>query len=80
MGQYLILISKLNFSYHIEFIKNKAMGILGLIKRSCKDFRDPFALKILYCSLVRSNLEKRSDYYYYITILTNWDFLMGGGG
>jgi len=33
------------------------MRILGFIKRLCKDFRDTFALKILYCSLVRSNLE-----------------------
>jgi len=48
---------KLNFSYHTEFIKNKEMRILGFNKRSCKDFCDPFALKILYCSLVRSNLE-----------------------
>ncbi|KAF0762619.1 RNA-directed DNA polymerase from mobile element jockey [Aphis craccivora] len=61
----IIFDSKLNFSYHTEFIKNKAMRILDFIKRSCEDFRDPFALKILYCSLIRSNLE------YYPLILIN---------
>lgn len=53
----IIFDSELNFSYHTEFIKNKAMRILGFIKRSCKDFCDPFALKIRYCSLVCSNLD-----------------------
>ena len=33
------------------------MRILGFIKRSCKDFYDPFTLRILYSSLVRSNLQ-----------------------
>lgn len=48
---------KLNFSYHTESIKNKAMRILGFIKHSCKDFRDLFTLKILHWSLVYLNLE-----------------------
>lgn len=43
--------SKLNLSYHTKLIKNKTMHILGFIKHSCKDFRDPFALKILYVLL-----------------------------
>lgn len=33
------------------------MRIFGFIKRSCKHFCDPFALRMLYCSLVRSNHE-----------------------
>jgi hypothetical protein len=49
--------SKLNFSYHTDLIKNKAIRILDVFKRSCKDFCDHFALKILYFSLVCSNLE-----------------------
>jgi hypothetical protein len=49
--------SKLNFSNHTEMIKNKAMRNLGFIKRTCRSFNDPTALKTLYCSLVRSNLE-----------------------
>jgi hypothetical protein len=36
---------------------NKTMRFLGFIKRSCKDFCDPFALKILYYSLIRSNFD-----------------------
>lgn len=48
---------KLNFSLHTEMIKNKAFRNLGFIKRACGSFSDPDALKILYCSLVRSNLE-----------------------
>jgi hypothetical protein len=51
--------SKLNFSYHTEFIKNKSIkqSVLVFIKRSCNDFCKPFPLKILYCSSVRSNLD-----------------------
>jgi len=43
--------SKLNFSNHTEMIKNKAMRNLGFIKRTCRSFNDPTALKALYCSL-----------------------------
>jgi hypothetical protein len=53
----IIFDSKLIFSYRTEFIKNKAMCILGFIKRSCKNVCKPFGLKILYCSLVHSNLD-----------------------
>jgi len=49
--------SKLNFSAHTEMIKNKAMRNLGFIKRTCGSFRDPLSLKVLFCALVRSNLE-----------------------
>jgi hypothetical protein len=33
------------------------MRILGFIKHTCSSFSDPIPLKLLYCSLVRSNLE-----------------------
>lgn len=49
--------SKLNFSNHTEMIKYKVMGFLGFIKRTCKSFYNLLVLKILYCSLVWSNLE-----------------------
>jgi len=49
--------SKLHFSAHIEMIKNKAMCNLGFIKRTCGSFRDPLSLNVLFCALVRSNLE-----------------------
>ena len=38
-------------------IKNKAFCNLGFIKRTCGTFSDPVFLKILYHSVVRSNLE-----------------------
>jgi len=37
----IIFNSKLNFSYHTEFIKNTAMRSLGFIKCSFNDFCDP---------------------------------------
>lgn len=48
---------KLNFSLHTQMLKNKAMRNLRFIKRTCHSFNDPTALKTLFCSLVRSNLE-----------------------
>ena len=35
----------------------KANRMLGLIKRTCRDFDDRKTLRTLYCALVRSNLE-----------------------
>ena len=35
----------------------KAHRVLGLIKRTCRDFDDCKTLRTLYCALVRSNLE-----------------------
>jgi hypothetical protein len=46
----IIFDSKLNFSFHTELIKNKAMRILGFIKRACKHFCDPFTLKLFLSS------------------------------
>lgn len=42
--------SKLNFSEHTEMIKNKTMRNLGFIKRTCRSFNDPIALKTLLFS------------------------------
>lgn len=66
--------SKLLFSKHIENISTKAMKTLGFILRITKDFKLIKTLKILYCSLVRSQLEYASQvwnpcYDKYINIL-----------
>lgn len=49
--------TKINFFLHNEMIKNKAMQNLGLIKHTCNFFTDSTHLKLLYCSLVHSNLQ-----------------------
>lgn len=48
---------KLSFSQHIEVCRNKAMKMLGFVKRNCKDFTDIGAITTLYTSLVRPHLE-----------------------
>jgi len=53
----IIFDTKLNFTLHSEMIRNKAILNLGFIKRTCGTFANPLPLNILYCSLVRSNLE-----------------------
>jgi len=53
----IIFDSKLNFSAHTEMIKNKAMRNLEFIKRTCGSFRDSLSLNVLFCALVRLNLE-----------------------
>lgn len=49
--------SKLEFHNHINYMTSKAYAMLGFIKRNTVDFNDPVALKSLYVSFVRSNLE-----------------------
>ena len=49
--------AKLDFSFHINSIISKSYKKLGLIKRKTKDFSNQVALKTLFFSLVRSNLE-----------------------
>jgi hypothetical protein len=49
--------SKLTFNDHVLFIRNKASAKLGFLKCTCRMFRDESALKILYCSLVRSHFD-----------------------
>lgn len=52
---------KLDFRFHIDFIVKKANKLLGLIKRQCKEFTDPYALKVLFVSFVRPILEYSSQ-------------------
>lgn len=52
-----ILNSKLCFNEHITAMTSKAFAMLGFIRRNAREFRDPYALKTLYCSVVRSILE-----------------------
>ncbi|CAG9128671.1 unnamed protein product [Plutella xylostella] len=53
--------SKLMFDTHIQTIVKKSYKALGFLIRSCKNFKMMKSIKILYCSLVRSNLEYASQ-------------------
>lgn len=55
---------KLNFNRHIECAVSKAYSMLGFLKRICHEFRDPYALKSIYCAHVRSHLEYASVVWY----------------
>jgi len=44
-------------SQHIKVISSKANRMLGLIRRVCRDITDPDTRKLLYCSIVRPQLE-----------------------
>lgn len=52
-----ILDSKLSFTEHYNSIIHKASNILSFIKRFTYNFNDPYTLKALYISYVRSILE-----------------------
>jgi len=52
---------KLNFDSHITSTVNKAMSVLGFIKRWSKDFDDPYTTKLLFTSLIRTNLKHCSS-------------------
>ena len=47
----------LHWSQHIKLISSKANRTLGLIRRVCRDITDPDTKKLLYCSIVRPQLE-----------------------
>lgn len=49
--------AKLQFHEHVGITTAKAFSVLGLIRRHASEFTDIYALKTLYCSLVRSILE-----------------------
>jgi hypothetical protein len=49
--------SKMTFLSHIEAITAKSERMLGFIKRISKEFQDYYALKTLFESLERPNLE-----------------------
>lgn len=49
--------SKLKFNEHISTVTAKGFAVLGFIRRNSQAFKDPYTLKALYCSLVRSIME-----------------------
>ena len=49
--------SKLTYSTHINYIKNKSLKLFGFIKFSCSNFNNLNALRLIYCSCIRSTLE-----------------------
>ena len=53
----LLTSSNLSWNSHIDSITAKAIKVLGLVKRTCMDFKDITTLGTLYCSLVRPLLE-----------------------
>lgn len=52
-----ILDTKLSFNLQIDYVVSKSYSMLGFLMRQAWNFNDPYALKSLYCSLVRPNLE-----------------------
>lgn len=53
----ILLDKQLDFRAHVSTTINKAMGVLGFIKRWAKEFSDPYTTKQLYTTLVRPILE-----------------------
>jgi hypothetical protein len=51
-----IMDEKMTFSEHVDVMVAKALAMLGFIRRLLLEFRDPYTLKFLYTSLVRSKL------------------------
>ncbi|CAH2269505.1 jg944 [Pararge aegeria aegeria] len=56
-----LLDTKLLYDKHVDQIVSKASRMLGYLSRSSKDFTKLKTIKILYCALVRSNLEYASQ-------------------
>jgi hypothetical protein len=52
-----VLDSKLNFTSHIDSLVVKTSRMLGYLRRIGKEFRDPYTLKTLYNSFVRSHFD-----------------------
>ena len=50
----------LSFKDHINNCIHKANSMLGFLIRFTKDFHDPYTLKVLYVSFIRSHLEYAS--------------------
>ena len=53
----ILLDTSLTFRMHLNEIVSKANQRLGFIFKICDEFKDPFCLRSLYCTLVRSLLE-----------------------
>ena len=47
----------LSWKSHVDAITNKTNRILGLLRRTCRGWKDTETLKVLYCALVRSQVE-----------------------
>lgn len=65
---------RLDFSHHILSLTLKASKLLGFLCRSVKSFNDVHTIRLLYLSLVRSNLEYCSQiwspfYVHYIELI-----------
>ena len=56
-----MLDTSLTFTDHYDYITNKAIKLLGFIKRSMSDFGNVHGFKMIYCSLIRSVLEYASN-------------------
>lgn len=52
-----IVDSRMNFNEHIATTTAKAFSLLGFVRRITKSFRDVYAMKSIYCAVVRSVLE-----------------------
>lgn len=52
-----VIDSKVRFNEHISTVTAKSYALLGFIRRNTAAFDDVYALKTLFCSLVRSTLE-----------------------
>ncbi|PFX16618.1 hypothetical protein AWC38_SpisGene19089 [Stylophora pistillata] len=53
----LIMSHHLSWNSHVDATTNKAKRILGLLRRTCRGWKDTETLKMLYCTLVRSQVE-----------------------
>lgn len=52
--------AKISFIPHMNKVIAKARAKMGFVIRNSKQFKDPYTLKTLYCSLIRSVLEYSS--------------------
>lgn len=52
---------KLSFIPHINKVISKAYAMLGFIIKCSREFKDPYTIKALFCSMVRSILEYASQ-------------------
>ena len=57
----IIVSNNMSWNRHIEETVMRANKTLGLLKRVCKEMRDPNIRKLLYCALVRPKVEYGSN-------------------
>jgi hypothetical protein len=56
-----MLDSKLHFHRHVDYLRSKALKLLGLIRFITYNFSSLDSLKVLYITLIRSKLEYASS-------------------